>query len=358
VEAVVDMGYEEYLRRFVWDPAGMMATQFDVPSRVVQNRGRGYVRGEDGRFINPPFLFGSGGVELLAAEMTGDLQALAAEAEASPGTQIPLVTKGVEFGSIVFRDGVLDTSEVVGIDGDLVVRPFGRKGEFPTVRAFDIEAMPFHFGMQPVETVGEDVDADSDGVTNEIGIGDISALHIFNTTLQRPEVVEEPGFEEGYALFQQIGCAACHRPELTTDSRYLVYSYPEDPVAPGSAEYYRVDLTGVPGFAASDSDGVIVPLFADLKRHDLGADLAESFGSELDALFTTARLWGVADTAPYLHDGRATTLAEAILWHAGEAQDARDSFAALTDAEREALLALLGSLRTPVEPLGGLSIAP
>ena len=53
VEAASGMDYEEYLKRFVWEPAGMMATQFDIPSRVVQNRGHGYVRGESGRFIHP-----------------------------------------------------------------------------------------------------------------------------------------------------------------------------------------------------------------------------------------------------------------------------------------------------------------
>ena len=54
VEAASGMDYEEYLKRFVWEPAGMFATQFDVPSRVVQNRGRGYMRGESGRFVHPP----------------------------------------------------------------------------------------------------------------------------------------------------------------------------------------------------------------------------------------------------------------------------------------------------------------
>ncbi len=53
VEAASGMDFEEYLKRFVWEPAGMMATQFDVPSRVVRNRGHGYDRAENGRFINP-----------------------------------------------------------------------------------------------------------------------------------------------------------------------------------------------------------------------------------------------------------------------------------------------------------------
>ncbi len=54
VEAASGLGFEEYLRKFVWEPAGMMATQFDVPSRVVRNRGKGYVRHEGGPFVNPP----------------------------------------------------------------------------------------------------------------------------------------------------------------------------------------------------------------------------------------------------------------------------------------------------------------
>ena len=90
-----------------------------------------------------------------------------------------------------------------------------------------------------------------------------------------------------------------------------------------------------------------MPLFADLKRHDMGPRLAESAGSPLDRFFTTARLWGVADTAPYLHDGRATTLTEAILWHGGEAEDARQAFADLSDSGKRDLLSFLRTLRTP-----------
>ncbi len=55
VEAVSGHGFEEYMRRFVFQPAGMMATQFDVPSRVVHNRGRGYERDRAGRLVNPIF---------------------------------------------------------------------------------------------------------------------------------------------------------------------------------------------------------------------------------------------------------------------------------------------------------------
>ena len=304
----------------------------------------------NGRFINPPFLFGSGGVELLGKEMTLDLQQLRAQARQNPGTRVALVTKGVSFGSISCQqDGTCDTSQVEGVDADLVVRPFGRKGEFPTVRAFDVEAMEFHFGMEPVELVGAGVDRDNDGVINEVTIGQISALHIFNTTLTPPIMHLSSDAQDGQELFEHIGCADCHIPALTTNSPMLTYSFPEVPTDPTANVFYSVDLSDYPAFfEEAEQGGLVVPLFADLKRHDMGPGLAESFGEELAAQFTTARLWGVADTAPYLHDGRALTLTEAITLHSGEAQEARDAFIqTLDDEEKADLLAFLRSLRTP-----------
>ena len=319
-----------------------------------------------GRFINPPFVFGSGGVELLGKEMTLDLQQLRAQARQNPGTHVALVTKGVSFGSISCQqDGTCDTSQVEGVDADLVVRPFSRKGEFATVRAFDAEAMNFHFGMEPVEMVGEGVDRDGDGVINEVSIGQISALHIFNTTLTPPApFVNNPRCEnslwevtlprnlcdaqDGRELFEQIGCADCHIPSLTTTSPMLTYSFPEVPTDPTANVFYRVDLRDYPTFfEEAEQGGLVVPLFADLKRHDMGPELAESFGEELAAQFTTARLWGVADTAPYLHDGRALTLTEAIVLHGGAARAARDAFVDLDAQEKETLLTFLRWLRTP-----------
>ena len=91
-------------------------------------------------------------------------------------------------------------------------------------------------------------------------------------------------------------------------------------------------------------------MFADLKRHDMGPGLAEDFAlvdAQTNREFTTAKLWGVADSGPWLHDGRALTLSDAILAHGGEAQAARDGFDGLADDEREAVLAFLRTLRTP-----------
>ena len=87
-----------------------------------------------------------------------------------------------------------------------------------------------------------------------------------------------------------------------------------------------------------DSQGrALVDLFGDLRRHNMGAGLAE----EIDevgtgaSVFMTENLWGVGSTPPYLHDGRADTLTEAILEHGGEAQTSRNNFAAAPRPEAE-----------------------
>ena len=363
----------------------------------------------DGRVINPPFVFGSGGVELLAKEMTANLQKKLANAPMTPYKPIELRTHTVEFGSVfwkpveggvkepelettktncdpvpvmseaitdksvlkklikrklaklnrrfiaitkaqlIYSDGkhfgtystmkdkqatlVLDTSKLEGIDGDLVVKPFGRKGNNITTRDFDCGALRFHMGMEPVEIVGQDIDHDGDGVKNEITISELSALSIYNTTTRRPRQDKYNG--KGDQIFSQIGCAQCHIPEMKTVGHMLPYRQPETPKTPfkdDKDKYYEVNLVGKSaGFEAdpNSKNGMLVKLFSDLKRHDLGPRLQESLGGADDKAnrsFITARLWGLADTAPYLHDGRATTITEAIQWHGGEAEDEKQKF--------------------------------
>jgi len=96
----------------------------------------------------------------------------------------------------------------------------------------------------------------------------------------------------------------------------------------------------------------------------MGSRLAESFhelenpdcdneiaGTEItNCNFITMKLWGLADTAPYLHDGRALTIFEAIAFHGGEAQRVRDRFLNLSEGGQNALLSYLGTLKNPVDP--------
>ena len=318
----------------------------------------------NGRFANPPFLYGGGGVELLAKEMTADLQEALAVARASvEGAVTRLVTHGVDFGHIRSLGGGRVELHVEGIgyqdnatrrpEEVLVVRPFGRKGEAFSMRDFDRGAMQFHFGMQPVEVVGEHVDADGDGVYNEVTVFDMTALHVFDVTNPVPfiERLDFPA-RQGMFLFHRIGCAECHVPVLKTRSRRLPLSFPEIPQAPWRNRYMEIDLVAAGYEPVPGEGGVFVPLFADLKRHDMGDGLKEdSANAEIsNREFTTARLWGVADTAPYLHDGRATTLTQAILAHGGDSQASRDAFENLPPSERQPLLALLQKLRTPIRP--------
>ncbi len=114
----------------------------------------------------------------------------------------------------------------------------------------------------------------------------------------------------------------------------------------------EVNLVEVGFEPAPGEDGVCVPRVADLKRHDMGEELSESFwGGEIsNSEFTTARFLGIADTAPYLHDCRATTLRQAIDAHGGESQNARYAFDALSDEEQSQLISFLMGLRTPNAP--------
>ncbi len=318
----------------------------------------------NGRFANPPFLFGGGGVELLGKEMTQDLQDLLAVARSSTaGTVTSLDTHGVNFGSITTLDNAgnvqldvegIGPADIVGLDPEevLVVRPFGRKGENFSMRDFDRGAMQFHFGIQPEEVIGAGVDEDGDGVTDEVTLGEMTALHVFDVTNPRPRRLPLGAKgQAGLQTFKDIGCASCHRPALRTRSRHLPLATPEIASEPFENVYAEINLRQV-GFPSVPGGGLRVPLFSDLKRHDMGPRLAETFerGDLEQAEFITARLWGIADTAPYLHDARATTLYEAIEFHGGEAQGPRDAFLALSEAERDELIFFLGRLRVPDDP--------
>lgn len=123
----------------------------------------------------------------------------------------------------------------------------------------------------------------------------------------------------GSALFEQVGCAACHVPQL--------------PVPRAGAADIRIDP------------------YTDLLLHDLGDALADRNidGRPVTSRWRTAPLWGLAHAlqagpVALLHDGRAASIEEAILWHEGQADDSRRRFMALDGAQRQQLLAWLATL--------------
>jgi CxxC motif-containing protein (DUF1111 family) len=130
----------------------------------------------------------------------------------------------------------------------------------------------------------------------------------------RPILFDEAN--SGRAVFEAIGCATCHVPELTTGSHPLP------------------SLRNRTFFAYTD------PLL-----HDMGPDLADICnGSATPSEFRTEPLMGLSLATTFLHDGRARSIEEAIVAHGGEAAGARDRFLALTSGARSSLMTFLRSL--------------
>jgi hypothetical protein len=360
--------------------------------------------GNPGRMIhrNTPHLFGAGAVQRLAEEMTVDLlairTALAAQVQQTGvAANAPLVSKGVDFGVLRawrswFSGHVnFDSSQVEGIDNDLVVRPFQWKGSVAFLRDFNRDAAHNELGMQGVELVGYANDGDRDHVVDELSVGDMTAFAVYVAAQPRPVTKRELAslglipalspaelalIQTGETAFANIGCAECHRPTLVlTDPIFREpAAHPKfrdallpaglNPVAEGVTPAFPVqfDLTQdqpdnvitvgtqtvhLGSFVRTGTgNAATIALYGDLKRHRMGNQLAENIDETGcgASTFLTENLWGVGTTAPYLHDGRATTLTEAILAHGGEAHSARQAFVALPLAMQQAVIAFLEDL--------------
>ncbi|MCB1421018.1 MAG: hypothetical protein KDJ69_00805 [Nitratireductor sp.] len=323
---------------------------------------------------NTNHLFGAGLIELLAREMTADLQAIRSDAAAAARKQhqtitLPLETKGVSFGSITVKaDGMVDLSGLDGVDTDLVVRPFSQKGVITSLRQFTINALNSHHGIQASERFGErwtgQADFDEDGMVDEAGPADISALVAWQATLQ-PPIIAEPestawreAAAAGNAHFSDIGCARCHIPTLPLNS--LTFSDPGPLDAAGTlragenATPAAYDFSGqewAKTLQRNEAGAILVPLFGDLKRHRISDQKHSRLGNELLAqrfverdVFMTAELWGIGSTAPYGHRGDLTSLDEVIRAHGGDASPSARAYEQLPDDARSAIIAFLKTL--------------
>ncbi|MCI0651356.1 MAG: hypothetical protein L0Z55_05690 [Planctomycetes bacterium] len=312
-------------------------------------------------------MFGSGYVELLAREMSLELQAIRASAiaqaaAAGQSVSLDLVTKGVSFGTIFAGpDGSVDTSEVEGVDADLVIKPFHQKGVVVSVREFSNNAFNHHHGMQSAERFGAGTDADNDGVRDELTVGDITAATAFQATLPVPGVVLPLDPEalaavvNGSELFDAIGCASCHLRTLKLEDP--VFTDPNSLNPPGNlrpedvSNPLEIDLTletPQPRLTREVDGSVLVPLFSDLKRHDMGEELDNEVVVQAGVptgKWITRKLWGFANEPPYLHHGRALLISEAILAHGGEAELARQEFEELSSSNQADLIEFLKTLQ-------------
>ncbi|EKU99124.1 putative thiol oxidoreductase [Leptolyngbya sp. PCC 7375] len=442
---------------------------------------------EDGRYYpitelirNPPHIFGTGYTQQLATEMTYGLQLLKdkayADAVSTPGTRVSesLTVRGVDFGvfSTICPRGAAcnpktgtgfddDTSEVVGVAADLVIRPFQWKGISSSVRHFARDAMDFHFSMQAEEKVGY-VDCDRDGFpgttaittnnpkTNEVTVGNLSALTSFVVMTRPPEQVwptdkaSMAQAKRGETLFSNLGsglsrgqkpsmsCATCHITQMKiAEPSVLVANPPKStvlapkdcpaetgngliaPKKPGELEVtqlyqqakaavgdaipdpaqgveesikvlideerhqnvdpnlgYLINLTPtdddrLPSYVydrlPQNKDGSItIPLFSDLKTHNMGVGLSDITAQAADVEgisipkenFLTRPLWGVGDTGPWLHDGRARSLEEAIMYHGSDGSEAEEvvkAFSELSSDDQDAIVEYLLTLQLPVQ---------
>ena len=240
------------------------------------------------------------------------------------------------------NDGISGrTNEVWSLkDGTTRLGRFGWKAGNPTVEQQSAEAFAGDIGISnPMVTAsfgdctgsqkaclnaphGDSARQDGHEVGRELF--DLVVFYSQNLAIPPRRRPDDPQTLAGKTLFNEIGCAACHTPSHRTG-----------------------DVAGQPHL----SNQRIWP-YTDLLLHDMGEDLADHRpeGEATGREWRTPPLWGIGLTGAvsrntnFLHDGRARTIEEAILWHGGEAQKPRDAYASLSREERDALLAFVKSL--------------
>jgi CxxC motif-containing protein (DUF1111 family) len=231
-------------------------------------------------------------------------------------------------------------------DGTTKLGRFGWKASKASVRHQVADALILDIGVTtsvfPKADCGTSETSCSSATKTQMTDSDLNELVTYMREVAVPprRDLYDPNVIRGEALFAEIGCVNCHAPNQHTG--------PEHPFL--------------------ELENQVIHPYTDLLLHDMGPDLSDNSQGEYQATATmwrTPPLWGIGlcDTvaagytedvtlnpAPnqgpchYLHDGRAGSLLEAILWHGGEAANAKASVLALGSADRTALLAFLGSL--------------
>ncbi len=232
-------------------------------------------------------------------------------------------------------------NEVWSIDaGRPVLGRFGWKAGHPSVRQQSASAFSGDMGLStslfpgaygdctPKQKAcraaphGDDPEKGTAEVTDTML--DLVVFYAENLAVPARRNADSPEVLRGKQLFADTGCAACHTPSFVTG-----------------------EVPGQPYL----SNQRIWP-YTDLLLHDMGEGLADDRpeGVASGREWRTAPLWGIGLTQVVsghtflLHDGRARSVSEAILWHGGEAKAARDAFAELDQSDRDALIAFVNSL--------------
>ncbi|RVC62060.1 di-heme oxidoredictase family protein [Mesorhizobium sp.] len=239
-------------------------------------------------------------------------------------------------------DGISGRPNIVGdgASGELTLGRFGWKAETPSIREQAADAFAGDIGISTPEAPkhwGDCTAAEKaclampNGVQQRLGpveapppVMDLVTFYSQNLAVPARRDIDDRKVLAGKKQFYEMGCISCHTPKFVT-------------------------LRGTPNKAQAFQ--LIWP-YSDFLLHDMGPGLADgqAVGDATGSEWRTPPLWGIGLTGTvngnmfFLHDGRARTLAEAILWHGGEGQKARDRFAAADAANRDALVKFLESL--------------
>lgn len=230
------------------------------------------------------------------------------------------------------KDGISGRVHWVNDGRQQRIGRFGWKAINASLRTQNANAMSQDMGlttsvfMNPNCTVNQPICWTAlNGGTPEISNSSLDAVTDFMTVLAVPErrTNDLATFNKGANLFTTVGCAGCHTPKQKTGD---------------SARFPLL------------SQQVIYP-YTDLLLHDMGVGLDDGV-KEKDAEsfeWRTPPLWGIGivardPEARFLHDGRASNLTEAILWHGGEAEGAKTRFEQLSAVQKQTLLVFLNGI--------------
>ena len=212
--------------------------------------------------------------------------------------------------------------------GQQALGRFGWKAGTATVQEQTAEAYINDMGL--TTAAGPETNRTSEGQPADITWNELTAVTFYSQSLGAPATKwpgKDPVVSKGSSLFGDLQCAVCHRPshETSTDPNTVVAAI----------------------------RGQIIWPYTDLLVHDMGSGLDDGVaerGYTSSAEWRTAPLWGLGLTqrvngkAGYLHDGRARTVDEAIRWHGGEAEGAKENYLALPPGDRQSLLDWLQGL--------------
>jgi CxxC motif-containing protein (DUF1111 family) len=223
---------------------------------------------------------------------------------------------------------------------ELTLGRFGWKAQTPSVRQQAADAFAGDIGISTPEVPkhwGDCTEAQKaclampNGVQKRLGpveapppVMDLVTFYSQNLAVPARRDLDRPDVLAGKKIFYEMGCISCHTPKFVTRRD-----------TPNKAQAFQL----------------IWP-YSDFLLHDMGPDLADgqAVGAAAGSEWRTPPLWGIGLTKTingnifFLHDGRARTLVEAILWHGGEGQKTRDRFAAADAGDRAALVKFLESL--------------